>query len=304
MRKIPSGSLRYDGMRYLVTRGLNTKEVFGVMKLSGFADEISPNLDEQLQILEEEGIRYLELRGVWGKNVVDLDNGEIKRIKQSLDAGGFQVSAIGSPIGKIGIEDPFPPHMDDFRRILDIAVALETQYIRLFSFYIPQGGSPEAYRNQVLDRLSAMLEAAQGSEVMLLHENESGIYGNTAERCLDLLDSLAKWNLRAIFDPANFIQQKQKPYAHCYPLLEDYVEYCHIKDAQMADGKVVPAGEGDGELRELLKALKDKEYTGFLSLEPHLAIAGTAGGYSGPELFHKATMALKQILDDLGITYT
>ena len=119
------------------------------MKLSGFADEISPNLNEQLQVLEKEGIGYLELRGVWGKNVVNLDNGEIRRIKQSLDAGGFQVSAIGSPIGKIGIDDPFPPHLDDFRRILDIAVALETitlgSFPSIFRRHIPWG-----CRNRVL----------------------------------------------------------------------------------------------------------------------------------------------------------
>ncbi|NMB46856.1 MAG: sugar phosphate isomerase/epimerase [Firmicutes bacterium] len=274
-----------------------------MMILSGFADEISPELEVQLQVLEQEDIRHLELRSVWGKNVLDLDDGEVKRVKQSLTTGGFKVSAIGSPIGKIGIEDPFEPHLDDFRRILDIAVALESPYIRLFSFYIPDGKQPESYRSEVLERLSAMLEAAKGSEVMLLHENESGIYGNIAERCRDLLDSLTEWNLRAIFDPANFVQQKQQPFTHCYPLVEDYVEYCHIKDAMMADGKVVPAGEGDGEVRELLQALKDKDYAGFLSLEPHLAVAGSAGGYSGPELFRKASRALKSMLDDLEIAY-
>ncbi|NLA59016.1 MAG: sugar phosphate isomerase/epimerase [Firmicutes bacterium] len=275
-----------------------------MMKLSGFADEISPDLDEQLRVLEQEGIRYLELRGVWGKNVVNLDASEVKRIRKTLSAGGFQVSAIGSPIGKIGVEDPFPPHLDDFRRILDIATELETGYIRIFSFYIPQDKAPEACRDEVLERLSAMLEAAEGSGLMLLHENEKGIYGNTAERCKDLLDSIGNGSFRAIFDPANFVQEQQKPYSHCYPLLKDYVEYCHIKDALMADGKVVPAGEGDGEIQELLEALRDKGYTGFLSLEPHLVEAGRAGGYSGPELFRKAAGALKQILDELGINYT
>ena len=199
-----------------------------MLKLSGFADEISPDLDEQLRVLEQEGIRYLELRGVWGKNVVYLDASEVKRIRKTLSAGGFQVSAIGSPIGKIGVEDPFPPHLYDFRRILDIATELETGYIRIFSFYIPHDKAPEAWRDEVLDRLSAMLEAAEGSGLMLLHENEKGIYGNTAERCKDLLDSIGNGSFRAIFDPANFVQEQQKPYSHCYPLLKDYVEYCLI----------------------------------------------------------------------------
>ena len=274
------------------------------MRLSGFADEISPNLDEQLKVLEQEGIGYLELRGVWDKNVIQLDNAEINRIKAALAAGGFGVSAIGSPIGKIGIEEPFEPHFDGFRRILDIAVALDSPYIRLFSFYLPKDANPDGYRNQVLDRLSAMVEAAEGSGVMLLHENESGIYGDIAERCLDLLSNLDHPNFRAIFDPANFIQQKQRPFTHCYPFLQDYVEYCHIKDAIMATGEVVPAGDGDGEIRELLEDLRAKDFTGFLSLEPHLQEAGRAGGFSGPELFTRASRALKSILEDLGVVYS
>ena len=274
------------------------------MRLSGFADEISPDLDEQLRVLEKENIRYLELRGVWGKSVVELDAVEIRRVKDALAAGGFGVSAIGSPIGKVDIEEPFAPHLDAFRYILDMAVSLASPYIRLFSFYVLREASPKAYRNQVLDRLAAMLEVAQGSGVMLLHENESGIYGDIAERCLDLLSSLNHPNMRAIFDPANFIQQKQRPFTHCYPLLQDYVEYCHIKDAMMADGAVVPAGEGDGEIRELLESLKARDFAGFLSLEPHLAEAGRAGGFSGPELFKRASRALKSILEDLNIAYS
>lgn len=274
------------------------------MKLSGFADEISPDLDEQLRVLEQEGIKYLEFRGVWNKNVARLGDAEIKRIKAALEAGGVGVSAIGSPIGKIGIDDPFEPHFDAFRHCLDIAVALNSPYIRLFSFYLPQDANPLHYRNQVLDRLNALLEAAEGSGVMLLHENESGIYGNIAERCLDLLEGLDHPNFRAIFDPANFIQQKQRPFTECYPLLKDYVEYCHIKDAIMETGEVVPAGEGDGEVKELLADLKAKGFSGFLSLEPHLQEAGRAGGFSGPELFQRASKALKSILDDLGVVYT
>ena len=112
-----------------------------------------------------------ELRGVWGKNVVELDRGETRTIKEGLAAGGFGISAIGSPIGKVGIEEPFEPHLDLFRRVLDIAHSLDSPYIRLFSFYIPPEDKPETYRNQVFDRLVAMLEHRR-FRVMLLHENE------------------------------------------------------------------------------------------------------------------------------------
>ena len=274
------------------------------MKLSGFADEISADLDEQVRVLNEENIRFVELRGVWNKNVAVLDKADVDRIKDTLKAGEIGVSAIGSPIGKTGIEEPHGPHFDTFRRILDIAVELNSPYIRLFSFYLPQNADPAHYRNQILDRFHTMLEAAEGSGVMLLHENETGIYGDTAERCLDLIEAVNHPGFRAIFDPANFIQRKQKPFTHCYPLLKEHIEYCHIKDAIMETGQVVPAGEGDGEVPELMQALQKKGYSGFLSLEPHLQEAGRAGGFSGPELFKKASQALKSILERLDIVYS
>ena len=282
-------ALFLERARRLARRGLD------VFELSGFADEIAPDLEIQLDVLASLNIGYLELRGVWGKNVLDLTDAEVARVKAMLAQRGVAVSAIGSPIGKIGIDEPMEPHLERFRRALDLAEDLETRYIRVFSFFVPEGEA-DAHRDEVMRRLSLLLDEAAGRPVVLLHENESRIYGDTPQRCLDIHQTLNVPQLRMTFDPANFVMNDVHPFDDAFPLLFDWIEYLHIKDAIMAEKRVVPAGEGDGQVQEVLAALKQRGYDGFVSLEPHLAHAGTFQGFSGPELFGVATAALRKLI--------
>ncbi|RJR12302.1 sugar phosphate isomerase/epimerase [Candidatus Parcubacteria bacterium] len=272
-----------------------------MITLTGFADEISPELDIQLDVLESQGIRHLELRSVWGKNVAHLTDEELLVIKRTLDARGFSVSSIGSPIGKIGVLEDFDVHMEDFQRVVNAAHVLGSRYIRIFSFFIPEGEDPGDYRDEVLRRMHELVRVAEAESVVLLHENEKDIYGDNAERCLDILKSCESPNLRAAFDPANFVQCGVKPFTEAYPLLKGYVEYMHVKDARFADGHVVPAGHGDGEMRALYQALLERNYVGFASMEPHLAAAGPFSGFSGPDLFVTAVQRFKELLEAVGM---
>lgn len=272
-----------------------------MITLTGFADEISPELDVQLDVLESQGIRHLELRSVWGTNVAHLTGEELLAIKRTLDARGFSVSSIGSPIGKIGVLENFEVHMEDFQRVVNAAHVLGSRYIRIFSFFIPEEADPGDYRDEVLRRMNELVRVAEAEEVVLLHENEKDIYGDNAERCLEILESCESPNLRAAFDPANFVQCGVKPYTEAYPLLEKYVEYMHVKDARFADGHVVLAGDGDGEMKELYQALLDRNYVGFASMEPHLAAAGPFSGFSGPDLFVTAVERFKELLVEVGM---
>ncbi len=238
--------------------------------ISAFADEIDPMLTTQMDVLDHHGIRYIEMRGVNGKNLVEHTLEEVREIKKQLDARGFRISAIGSPIGKIGITEDFEPHLSLFRHTIEIAKILETSYIRMFSFYIPEGENPDKYREEVMRRWSCFIKAAEGTGLTLLHENEKGIYGDTAERCLDLLETMNCSCMKAIFDPANFVQCNVKNYPDAFQLLKKYVVYMHIKDALYKDHSVVPSGHGDGKVREILAELKNSGFEGFLSLEPHL----------------------------------
>src|SRR5690348_7250066 len=128
--------------------------------LSAFADEISADLDEQLDVLQRSEVRYLELRGVWRKNVLDLTDDEIGRVRSGLRERGVRVSAIGSPIGKVSITDDFDEHLRRFHRALDVARRLETPYIRVFSFYVPQDRDPAPLRDEVIRRMAALCDAA------------------------------------------------------------------------------------------------------------------------------------------------
>ncbi len=269
--------------------------------LSAFADEIDQDLDAQLEILAAEQIRHLDLRGVWGKNVLALDDAEIERVATTLAERGVRVAAIGSPIGKIGIEEEFAPHLAQFQRALEIAQALNAPVIRIFSFFIPEGDDPERHRAEVLRRLEALVQAASGSGILLLHENERRIYGETPARCHDLLTTIDDPGLRAIWDPANFVQVGVRhPHAEGFDLLRPYLAAVHSKDSVAETGAVVLPGAGDGDLRQTLAALQADGFDGVFTLEPHLATAGTFSGTSGPVLFRQAAAAFKALLAEQG----
>jgi sugar phosphate isomerase/epimerase len=267
-----------------------------VWTLTGFADEISPELEEQLETLARESINYMELRSVWNTNVLDLTVDELDRVKSATAERGIRISSIGSPIGKVPVTDPFGPHLERFRRALYAADVMGAPYIRVFSFFIPEGQEPARYREEVIDRMEIMAGEAADSGVTLLHENEKEIYGDVPSRCLDILAGAGSPALRAAWDAANFVQCGIRPYKEGYASLRPYVEYVHVKDALSGSDRVVPAGEGDGQWPETLSALRASGFDGFFSLEPHLASAGMYSGFSGPELFRKAAGAFKELL--------
>jgi len=273
-------------------------------RITGFADEISQELDTQLDVLDELDIDYLDLRGVWGTNVLDLSDDQIERVHEKLDAAGVEVSAIGSPIGKIGIEEEFEPHKERFDTALQMADEFDADYIRLFSYWIPEGDDPSDHREEVMRRMAWKAERAEGTGVTLLHENEKDIYGDTPARCRDILETVDSENLRAIFDPANFLELGVETYPDALLDLVEYVEFLHIKDAVRGERhNIEPAGEGDGRIPDILEALSRRGFRGFASLEPHLASQSEDGGYSGPEAFKVAARALEDCLEEAGATY-
>ena len=272
--------------------------------LTGFADEISPELDEQLDTMAQESMNFMELRSVWNTNVLDLTDGELEKVRSATTGRGVGISSIGSPIGKVSITEPFGPHLERFRRALNAARFMNAPYVRVFSFFIPEGQAPDLYRDEVLERMGAMASEAEGAGITLLHENEKEIYGDVPSRCLDILESVDSPALRAAWDAANFVQCGiQHPYTDGYESLRPYLEYVHVKDALAESGRVVSAGDGDGEIPETLAALRASGFDGFFSLEPHLASSGTYSGFSGPDLFRKAAGAFKDLLRRQGIEW-
>jgi len=242
--------------------------------ISGFSDEIDQDIDIQFSALNKMGISYFEPRGINGTSIADLTDEQLENLKSKMKEYGIKVSSIGSPIGKIGIRDDFEEHLVKLRRVIHIAKELDTKYIRMFSFFMRED-KPEDVRDEVMRRMKAMTKVAEEEGVILLHENEKGIYGDIAPRCAEILKEVNSPNLRAVFDFANFVQCGQVTYPDAFELMKPYVKYIHIKDAKFESGDVVPPGEGDGQLETIFKAFP--EYEGFLSLEPHLGVfAGLA----------------------------
>lgn len=234
------------------------------IKLCAFADESDAFIDHQIEALKRNSIPYLEIRNVDGVNISQITLEKAKEVKAKLDSNGLAVWSLGSPYGKIKITDDFASHLDSFKYGLELSHELGAKCIRLFSFY--EATEPTA-RDIVMERLTAFIEAAKGSGVVLCHENEKGIYGDIASRCLDIHKTLPE--LKCVFDPANFIQSGQNT-KEAWEMLKNYVYYMHIKDA-MLDGKIVPAGKGAGNVPFLVNEYS-KQGGGIMTLEPHLKV--------------------------------
>ncbi len=281
-----------------------------MIRLSAFADEIAANLDAQIMVLQSEHIHAIDLRSMWGVNVLDLSDQQVAQIQQTLAAHNIQVAAIASPLGKVPIDSQFAASQQRFERALELAQTLHTPFIRIFSFYPPASHDIEApfdhwadWRDEVLTRLQSMTQRAHEVGITLIHENEKAIYGDTIERCLDLMNAISDTHFQAAFDPANFIQCAQVPYPGGYTKLHPWIDYMHVKDA-LANGAVVAAGEGEAHWPDLLQHLRQDGYDGFFSLEPHLAAAGQYQGFSGPALFKRASQAFQGLLRDMQWEYS
>ena len=279
----------------------------GNIILSAFADEYSSSFIEQLEAMRSFDIGYVELRGVDGKNVSVLTPSEVSEMRRKLDHYGIGVSAIGSPLGKIKLDGDLDGHFETARRVFETANTLDTKYIRMFSFYAPDGKSILECRSEVFDRLGTLSAIAREHGVVLCHENEAAIYGNVPTRCREIHDAFGG-EIKTVLDMGNYVLEGVNPYTEAYPLLRDTVAYFHIKDA-LYEGAIVPPGKGAAYIGEILadhvKYAKDDF---FVSIEPHLQLFSGLNALVGrkfdnpykyndaKEAFTDAVNKLKEIL--------
>ena len=273
-------------------------------KLSAFADEVVDDFSEQVKYLAGERVGYIEPRFINKANIMDLAADELNEAKKMIQDHGLKVSAIGSPIGKVRLDEPFEPHLDKFKHAVELALLFETPYIRMFSYYAPEGENIDDYRDQVMERMAAKVEVLKDVDVTMVHENEANIYGHTAEQCVDIIKTIDSPRLRLVYDPANFVwgEKITDNVKSCWPVMKPYVVHIHIKDWKLGAKDVgsIP-GEGDGQIKELLAELAAMDYDGCLTMEPHLQTGGQFGGSTGPELFSKAIAAVRNIAADVGL---
>ena len=279
--------------------------------LSAFSDEAGGGIKEQIAALKRNNLTHTELRGLDYGNISIYTEAQCKELKKILDDNGIGVSAIGSPFGKINIEDDFEPHFELFKRNVENACILGTDKIRMFSFFFNENQKQENFRDEVFERLEKFADYSLKSGIWCCHENEKDIYGDIAERCLDIYKTF-KGKIKGVFDPANFIQEDVTTYPDAFNALKDDIYYMHIKDAR-ADKSIAPAGKGIGRIPEILSELNKREGTLVLTLEPHLRVfSGLAAlekdgntteildQYApSEEAFNAATNALKAVIASL-----
>ncbi len=266
--------------------------------VSGFGDEISADPTEQLSVLADLGIRHLDLRGAWDRNILDFSANDVANLKSALTAAGAQVALIASPVGKSQITESPEFEASRLQTAIRLADQFGTPLLRIFSFY-HEGILHEACRDEVISRLAGWARTAEQAGVTLLLENEGGLWTDRPERCRDLLESVNSPFLRFTLDTGNFASLGVASADTAYPMLRPWISHIQIKDMVTATHAVVPAGQGDAQLPQVLAAALADGYSGYLSLEPHLAVAGKAGGFSGPDLFSEAARALQGILATL-----
>lgn len=242
------------------------------MVLSAFADEYADNLIEQCQALNHFGVSYMEMRGVNGKNVSVLSKTEVREAKKVLADYGVKVSSIGSPLGKLKLDDDLVEHLETAKRVFETANELDTKNIRIFSFYLPDGKTREECKGQVFDELEKIVKLSEEYGLTLCHENEALIYGESPEKCVELLEYFGG-RMKAVLDMGNFVLDGYNPW-NAYNLLRKHIEYFHIKDALYA-GAIVPAGKGEAQIKRILDDYKvNDEKDTFITLEPHLQTFG------------------------------
>ena len=277
--------------------------------LSAFADEAGSSLDEQIAALIRNDIGFIEPRNINGKPILTLTDDELKEVKAKLDEKGIKVNSLGSPIGKYPIKEPFDKHLTDFHRAIEVCKALGTDKMRMFSFFVEQSELSE-YRDEVISRLNVMCKIAKDNGILLCHENESAIYGQNPEEMLDLMTSVE--GLAGIFDPANYRMNNCDVMAGIDATLKN-LAYLHIKDAIYDSQIIVPAGDGEGRIAEILDIVNNAtDKTVYLTLEPHLFLFDAyklidehelKGKYTfsnNSESFDFAANALKNLLTENG----
>ncbi len=255
--------------------------------LSAFADEAGRSLGEQITALHENGIRYIEPRSIDGKGILTLTDEEIASVKAELDAAGIKVNSLGSPIGKFPIQKPLSEHISDFERALFVCDALGTKNMRMFSFFIPEGERAANYTDEVIERLRALAKIATERGIRLCHENEKDIFGQNPPEVKLILDSVPE--IYGIFDGANYRECGCDTIEGINATLTR-LAYMHVKDAIHNPRTIVPAGEGEARLDEVIDIINEQiDGVVYLTLEPHLHIFDALKDIDSHELKNKYT---------------
>ena len=258
-------------------------------------DEITQDFGSACEVASREfDMQWIELRGMWNKNVLNLDAGEIAEAQGILKKNKLRVTDIASPLFKVdwpgAPKSKFSPKRDQFsadftfeqqgevlEHSIELAKTFGTDRVRCFDFWRLDNQVP--YRAAINDKLQEAADKAGQKGVILVLENESSCNTATGAEGAKVLDAVRSPHLMLNWDPGNAAAHDEKPYPDGYNLLpKDRIGHCHCKDVvKKVDGyDWAPMGQGIIDWVGQFEALKRDGYHSAVSLETHWRGAGTS----------------------------
>jgi sugar phosphate isomerase/epimerase len=249
-----------------------------LFKLGVVTDEISQNVEKSISVAEELGLDCIELRGCWNKNVKDLTNAEVRKIKKQSSAAGLKVVCIASPLFKCNIssEAEVKEHVGFLPRVVKIAKFFDASIVRGFAFWSVK--SPERFRDKVIENLQAAANICGNEDIVLALENEPATFVGTGKEARKLVNAANSENLRLVWDPGNAFCAGETPYPDGYLQARGFMAHMHLKDAvrdrRTGKNRFVAVGNGEIDYEGQFKALVNDRYDGCVSIETHYLIQG------------------------------
>lgn len=280
--------------------------------LSGFADEAGDAIDVQVRTIQQAGFSHVDLRALEGHNISALPLEVARGVAEKLRKADIAVGMFGSPIGKIDITADMNIDLGRLEHLATLADIFSCRQVRVFSYFNEKHAPPETWQQVSLERLGQLRDLAQKVGLVLYHENERDIFGDTCEHVIAIADALHDGKtFRLIFDFDNYNQCGEDVWQNWLKLRER-TDAFHLKDSDKK-GQHLPIGQGAGYAPQILADALKRGWTGHLALEPHLAhspavMATGPGGVANQALkdmsdfdaWQIGASAAKQLLASIG----
>jgi L-ribulose-5-phosphate 3-epimerase len=255
--------------------------------IGAITDEFSLDIEVALDAMSKLGMTIAELRLIGNRNIIDLTDEEVRRIREQVEARGMRVLSIASPVLKCVLPDA-PPLDERFQqdvfgsaytiadqprlaqRAMEIAELTGAKFIRVFSYW--RTTAPEQCHDRIIAALRGLADKAGARGLIIGLENEHACNVATGAEAGRILDALDHPALKSIWDPANAFMLGERPFPDGYSKLPAArVAHVHAKDCVMKDRTATwgPLGEMDVDWRGQIAALKRDGYAGAISLETH-----------------------------------
>jgi len=294
---------------HAMARLIPTTESRSPFRVAVINDEISQDFGHVCEVAAREfGMHWIELRGMWKKNIVSLDEKEITEARRILEKNQLKVTDIASPLFKVdwpgapkskfsedkSFNAAFDWKQQDgvLERAIAMAKAFQTERVRCFDFWRLEDQSP--YRSAMNDKLREAAEKCAKSGLTLVLENEPACNTATGAEAAKVLTAVQHPSFMLNWDPGNAAASGEVPYPDGYKLLpKDRIAHCHCKDVVKKGAKYdwAPMGGGLIDWAGQFRALKQDGYRFAVSLETHWN-----GGGSPEESTRKSWAGMKKLL--------